>query len=127
MFIDADRYVGECSNMNVAFVTADGVLKHPKFDHILSGCTSLRLLELAQGLVSRGLINGVEVGNITVTDARRSREMLLLGSSIRVAPVVAWDNQPIGDGKPGPVSKALLELLDRTCESSVTGLSRFQA
>jgi 4-amino-4-deoxychorismate lyase len=127
VFIDADRYVGECSNMNVAFVTADGVLKHPKFDHILSGCTSLRLLELAQGLVSRGLINGVEVGNITVTDARRSREMLLLGSSIRVAPVVAWDNQPIGDGKPGPVSKALLELLDRTCESSVTGLSRFQA
>jgi len=27
-------------------LTADGTLKHPKFDHILSGCTSLRLLEL---------------------------------------------------------------------------------
>ncbi len=113
VFIDSDGYVGECSNMNVAFVTADGVLRHPKFDHILSGCTSLRLLELAQTLVTRGLIKGVEVSNIRVADARGSREMLLLGSSIKVAPVVAWDNQPIGDGKPGPVSKALLELLEQ--------------
>ena len=47
VFIDADGHVGESSNMNVAFVTQDGVLRHPKFDHILSGCTSLRLLELA--------------------------------------------------------------------------------
>ena len=34
-------------------------------------------------------------------------------NSLMFAPVVAWDNQPIGDGKPGPVSKALLELLDQ--------------
>ena len=54
VFIDHDGHVGESSNMNVAFVTADGVLGHPKFDHILSGCTSLRLLELAQALVERG-------------------------------------------------------------------------
>ena len=49
-------HVGEGSNMNVAFVTSDGVLKHPKFDHILSGCTSLRLLELARALQDRGLL-----------------------------------------------------------------------
>src|SRR5919206_715028 len=48
VFIDEDGNVGESSNMNVAFVTRDGVLVHPKFDHILSGCTSLRLLELAR-------------------------------------------------------------------------------
>ena len=47
VFVDEAGNVGESSNMNVAFVTRDGVLKHPKFDHILSGCTSLRLLELA--------------------------------------------------------------------------------
>ena len=33
---------------------ADGVLRHPKFDHILSGCTSLRLLELARAAARRG-------------------------------------------------------------------------
>jgi branched-subunit amino acid aminotransferase/4-amino-4-deoxychorismate lyase len=37
--------------MNVAFVTEDGVLRHPTFEHVLAGCTSLRLLELAPALV----------------------------------------------------------------------------
>ena len=32
-------HVGESSNMNVAFVTTDGVLRHPKFDRILPGIT----------------------------------------------------------------------------------------
>src|SRR5499426_4918135 len=109
VFIDADGNVGESSNMNVAFVTADGVLRHPKFDHILSGCTSLRLLELARRL-DGGLLRGVEVCDIPVAEARAAREMLLIGSSVKVAPIVAWDGQPIGDGKPGPVSQALRAL-----------------
>jgi len=113
VFIDADGHVGESSNMNVAFVTADGIFRHPRFDQILSGCTSLRLLELAPALQQRGLITGVDVSDLTVAEARQSREMLLLGSSIKVAPVVMWDGQTIGDGKPGPVSKALLELLEQ--------------
>jgi 4-amino-4-deoxychorismate lyase len=101
VFVDEAGHVGESSNMNVAFVTERGVLQHPKFDHILSGCTSLRLLELARGLVGSAL-RGVEV-----------REMLLIGSSFKVAPIVEWDRKPIGDGKPGPAAKALRELLDQ--------------
>jgi len=112
VFIDADGFVGESSNMNVAFVTSDGVLRHPKFAHILSGCTSKRLLELAPRLVSQGLIRGVEVCDIPVAQARAAREMMLIGSSIKVAPVVEWDGQPIHDGKPGPVARALLDLLE---------------
>ena len=118
VFIDENGHVGESSNMNVAFVTADGVFTHPKFDHILSGCTSLRLLELAPGLKKQGLLTGVEVRDIPVADARASREMVLLGSSVKVAPIVQWDDQPIGDGKPGPVAKALLGLLDEDMRSS---------
>jgi len=98
--------------MNVAFVGEDGVLRHPKFDHILSGCTSLRLLELARGVVG-SLLRGVEVVDIPVAEARASREMLLIGSSVKVAPIVEWDRKPIGDGRPGPLSRALRELLER--------------
>jgi 4-amino-4-deoxychorismate lyase len=111
VFVDAQGNVGESSNMNVAFVGADGVLVHPKFDHILSGCTSLRLLELARRLVG-GLLRGVEVRDIPVAEARGAREMLLIGSSVRVAPIIEWDRQPIGDGKPGPVARALRALVD---------------
>jgi len=117
VFIDANGFVGESSNMNVAFVTQDGVFRHPKFDHILSGCTSKRLLELAPALQGRGLIRGVEVCDIPVADARAAREMMLIGSSIKVAPIVEWDKAPIHDGKPGPVTRALFGLLEEDMRS----------
>lgn len=117
IFVDEAGNVGESSNMNVAFVTGNGVLKHPTFDHILSGCTSLRLLDLAQRLVPRQVIGGVEVCPIPVDEARAAREMMLIGSSVKVAPIVEWDGKAIGDGKPGPVTKALRELLEEDMRS----------
>jgi 4-amino-4-deoxychorismate lyase len=117
VFIDEAGNVGESSNMNVAFVGADGTLQHPKFDHILSGCTSLRLLELATALQARKVIKGIEVRDIPVAEARAAREMLLIGSSVKVAPIVEWDGKPIGDGKPGPISRALRDLLTEDMRS----------
>jgi len=118
VFIDDEGFVGESSNMNVAFVTADGVLRHPRFVRVLAGCTSLRLLELAPQLQGSGLLTGVEVCDIPVDDARAAREMLLLGSSIKVAPIVEWDGRPIGTGAPGPVAPALLDLLENDMRTS---------
>ena len=117
VFIDEAGFVGESSNMNVAFVTQDGVLRHPRFERVLPGCTSLRLLDLARSLASRGVVNGVEVCDIPVADARAAREMVLLGSSVKVAPIVEWDSRPIGNGKPGPIAKALLDLMEEDMRS----------
>jgi 4-amino-4-deoxychorismate lyase len=118
VFIDENGHVGESSNMNVGFITRNGVFAHPKFDHVLAGCTSLRLLELATALVDRGIIKGIEVRDIEVGEARAAREMMLLGSSVKVVSIVQWDEQTIGDGKPGPVTKALRDLLDQDMRSS---------
>ena len=122
IFIDAAGNVGESSNMNVAFITADGMLKHPKFDHILSGCTSLRLLDLATRLQTTGVLKGVQVCDIPVAEARAAREMLLIGSSVKVAPIVEWDQKPIGDGKPGPIARALRDLLQNDMRSATDRL-----
>jgi 4-amino-4-deoxychorismate lyase len=111
VFIDEDGNVGEGSNMNMAFVTKDGILKHPRFDNILSGCTVIRLLELAPVLVDQGVIKDIQIGDIPVEEAKNAAEMMLIGSSIYVAPVVEWDGKKIGNGKPGPVAKAMLQLL----------------
>ena len=118
VFIDENGHVGESSNMNVAFVTQDGVFKHPRFDHILSGCTSLRILELATILQHQGVVKGVDVCDIAVDEALAAREMLLLGSSVKIAPIIQWDAQTIGDGKPGPVAKALLDLIEKDMRTS---------
>jgi len=112
VFIDVNEHVGEGSNMNVAFVTNDAVLVHPKFDHILAGCTSLRMLDLAKQLRVRGLLKGIEVRDVSIAEARASSEMLLMGSSVKVVSIVQWDDQVIGDGKPGPVGRALFQLLE---------------
>jgi 4-amino-4-deoxychorismate lyase len=117
VFIDHEGHVGESSNMNIAFVSKDNVLVHPKFDHILSGCTSLRTLELAQALVKQGQLKDVQVADITQADALASKEMLIIGSSVRVTGVTQWDQHIIGDGKPGPISRALLALLEEDMRS----------
>jgi 4-amino-4-deoxychorismate lyase len=110
IFIDERGLVGESSNMNVAFVTHDRVFRHPKFDAILSGITIQRIMELAQQLVQQGDLKDIVVDDISVEVGRAAAEMMLVGSSIKVAPVVQWDGQPIGDGKPGPIAKKLLDL-----------------
>ena len=120
VFVDDAGNVGESSNMNVAFVTPDGVLVHPKFDHILSGCTSLRLLELARGLVG-GALRGVEVRDIPVAEARAAREMLLIGSSVKVAPIVEWDGQADRRGQPRARPPPLCATCSsRTCARAAT-------
>ena len=48
--------------------------------------------------------------------------MMLIGSSIKVAPVVLWDGQPIGDGKPGPITKQLLEMWNEDTKSAADQL-----
>lgn len=110
IFIDERGLVGESSNMNVAFVTHDRVFRHPKFDAILSGITIQRIMELAQQLVQQGDLKDIVVDDIAVEEGRAAAEMMLVGSSVKVAPVVRWDGQPIGNGKPGPIAKKLLDL-----------------
>ena len=102
--------LGESSNMNVACVTRDRVLWHPAFDAILTGITVQRALSLAQRLVEQGDLRAIKVADLPVAEARAAAEMLMLGSSIKIAPIVQWDGQPIGDGKPGPIAQKLLEL-----------------
>ena len=112
IFIDAHGMIGESSNMNVAFVTRDRVLRHPTFDAILAGCTVTRVLELAKQLVDNGQLKDIVVADVSTEEARQAAEMLLVGSSVHVAPITEWDGQPVGDGKPGPIAKALLELIE---------------
>jgi 4-amino-4-deoxychorismate lyase len=110
IFIDEQGMVGESSNMNVAFVTSDRVFRHPKFDAILTGITVQRVMELAKRLVEQGELRDIVVDDISVDEGRGMAEMILVGSSIKVAPVVQWDGQPVGDGKPGPIAKKLFEM-----------------
>ena len=68
------------------------------------------MLHLALRLVEQGDLKDIVVSDVSVEEGRAAAEMLLIGSSIKVAPVVKWDDQLIGDGKPGPIARKLLDL-----------------
>ncbi|PKU68046.1 D-amino-acid transaminase, chloroplastic [Dendrobium catenatum] len=111
IWLDDEGYVAEGPNMNVAFLTEERELLMPEFYKILSGCTARRVLVLAEKLVKEGKIKGVRVGKVTVKEGKMANEMMLIGSGILVKPVVQWDERIIGDGKEGPVTEALFNLI----------------
>ena len=110
LFLDAAGCVAESSHMNVAFVNADNVLCHPTYEAILTGITAQRMLYLARQLVNSGELEGIALRNVPIQEWRAAREILLLGSSLKVAPVVRWDDQVVGDGRPGPIAGKLLAM-----------------
>jgi 4-amino-4-deoxychorismate lyase len=122
VFIDQHGMVAESSNMNVAFVSKDRVFRHPPFDAILSGITVQRVLDFADRLVRQRMLSGVRIADIPVEEGRDAAEMMLIGSSIKVAPVVEWDGRKIADGKPGPITQKLLEMWNEDIASATDQL-----
>ncbi len=122
IFLESRGMVAESSNMNVAFVTQERVFRHPRFDAILSGITVQRILHLAQRLVEEGALKDVVVADVGLEEGRAAAEMLLLGSSIKVAPVVRWDDRAVGDGRPGPIARRLLQLWREDVQSATDQL-----
>lgn len=99
IWIDEEGYIAEGPNVNVAFITHEKELILPLFDKILSGCTAKRMLELAPKLVEQGSLKSVKTGNLTVEEAKGAAEMMYVGSTLPVLPIIEWDEKSIGDGK----------------------------
>jgi branched-subunit amino acid aminotransferase/4-amino-4-deoxychorismate lyase len=70
-------------------------------------------MELARTLMAKGQLKDIVVADVSLEEAHEAAEMLIIGSSVKVAPITQWDGRPVGDGKPGPIAKALLELLEQ--------------
>ncbi len=101
--------VTEGGSSNVWIVDAGGVLRTRPLSHaILPGCTRAALLPL---LAEAG-IAFAETG-FTLTDLASAREVFVTSATSHVKPVTAVDGKPVADGKPGPVTRQLLQLFAR--------------
>ena len=97
--------VAECTGDNI-FILKNGVLKTPSTDAgILEGITRNAVLRLAREA-------GIPTHETTLIrhDLYVADEMFLTGTAAEVVPVVSLDGRKIGDGKPGPITRRLLEL-----------------
>ena len=105
--------VAECTGDNI-FLVRDGKLFTPPIDAgILEGITRDVVIELAGE-------QGLPVHEIALTkhDVYIADECFLTGSAAEVVPVVKVDSRIIGDGKPGPVTRALTDGFHRLTRSS---------
>jgi D-alanine transaminase len=107
--IDRDGYVTEGSSTTSWIVDAQGRLITRDLSRaILPGVTRRVILETA-AVTQLPVVER----RFTLVEALGAREAFITAATLGVTPVVAIDGQPVGDGKPGPVSRRIEELYRR--------------
>ena len=95
--------VAEAAGSNVFMVKGGLLLTPPLSCGLLAGITREITLEIA---AASGVPREERV--LYPEDLRAADELFITSSLKELAPVVSLDGQPVGDGKPGPVTRALL-------------------
>lgn len=104
LMLNSEGYVTECTGDNI-FIVKNGVLyTPPTYLGALEGITRNAIMDIAEEL-------GYEVKEepITVYDVYTADEVFLTGTAAEVIAVVKVDSRVIGDGRPGPHTKKLLD------------------
>ena len=94
----------EGAHSNLHFVFDGTVVTHPSNHLILSGVTRDVMFELAEEL---GI--PVELRSVTLDEMWKADEVFFTGTTVEVRPAVEVDGRPVGDGKVGPVARALFD------------------
>ncbi|MCL2347892.1 MAG: branched-chain-amino-acid transaminase [Planctomycetaceae bacterium] len=96
--------VAECTGDNIFILRNDELMTPPTDASILEGVTRNVVIAIAKKL-------GIVVKEIALTrhDIYVAQECFLTGTAAELIPVVSIDSRKIGTGKPGPVTKKLLE------------------
>jgi branched-chain amino acid aminotransferase len=103
----------ECSQSNFFIVKGREVTTPPLDSGLLAGTTRAFVIELGAGL---GII--VHEAVLRVPDLLDADEMFLTSTTREIVPVVRVDNHLIGDGRPGTITKRLLEEFRRRTQAS---------
>ncbi|MDR3641308.1 MAG: aminotransferase class IV [Humidesulfovibrio sp.] len=111
---DANGFLAESATENVALVDEQGRLVIPEFTNALAGTTLMRAVDLVKDEMS------IVFKGVTEDEIFGAREVMMLGTSFDAIGVVRYNNKPIHDAKPGPVTKRIRALLQADLQQ--TGL-----
>lgn len=102
-FVDSEGYVTEGAATTAWIVMADGTLvTRPDGTGILPGITRRTAMRVAEREGYR-----FQERKFTVEEAKRAREAFITAASTVVMPVVAIDDQPVANGRPGSIATSL--------------------
>ncbi len=105
ILLDARGEVSEASGACLMLVREGRLVTPAVTSDILESITRATLVELARSEL------GLEVVERPVdrSELYAAREILACGSGWEVVPVISVDRLPVGDGRPGPITRALQE------------------
>jgi len=95
-------HVTETSISNLILLNKQGKLRSPAKCDILQGVSLSKVESIAS---KRG--TAMDYGNLTSDDFRDAQEILMTGTTGFVWSAVEFDGKQIGDGRPGPLCKAI--------------------
>ena len=103
LLLDPDGYVAEGTGDNFFIVTKDAIVT-PEPRNILRGISREYVFELARRLDVECLERDIEIYDVV-----NAREAFMTGTPFCMLPVTGINGQPIGDGRPGTMTRRLLE------------------
>lgn len=106
IFVSDQGIVREGTSSNVFIVSGGKLTTHPLTAHILPGITRMAVLDICKATGRQVAESFFETDALYGAD-----EVFLTGTVTEVLPIVRVDNRSIGDGKVGPVSRHLFDLL----------------
>lgn len=104
VLVDRDDLVTEATHSSLLWVRGGRLEATPEGPNLLPGTTRHSLLELAGTL-------GIPYSDarVTLDELKAADEVILAGTTIEILPVITIDGKDVGDGRPGPVARRLLE------------------
>ncbi len=94
--------VTEGAHTNFLAVINGQIVTHPLDHHILPGITRAVVLDLCRQL-------GIPFSESPIRDGelRAAEELFIVGTTTEIASVIQVEGWPVGDGRPGPITRAL--------------------
>ena len=104
LLLDINGNVAECTGENI-FIVKDSVLITPTLENALEGITRASIIRIAR---DQGI--KVEERNFPKEVLYNADESFLTGTAAEITPIREVDGRPIGEGKPGPLTKKLQDI-----------------
>lgn len=119
--LDKNSYICEGAAENIFIVKNGRIYTPPNYTGALPGITAEAVKELAKSL-------GYEVveKNITPYELFTADEVFLTGTAAEIVPVREINKRQIGNGKPGPITRRLMEEFPKLVQDPKHGVPIYQ-
>ena len=114
IFFDSNGYLSEGSGDNI-FIIKNGKVYTPPTINNLKGITRATAIELLEEMKIP-----ISVENLGMFDLYTADEIFVTGTAAEAAPLVKVDGRKIGNGKPGLITKKMIEAFEVITQTTGT-------